>query len=107
MQLINKLSGLLLIASFIAFTSCNNPSTRAENESDKKTAEKANDAKFDNKAEKDAQFLVDAADINLTEMNLGQLASARGSLKETKDLGSMMNADHKKAYDELASLASK
>ena len=98
---------LLLILSIVAFgsMSCNNNNESKPDNKDE--AEKHNDAKFDNKAEKDAQFVVEASDISLTEMSLGQLAENNAMTDDTKELGRMMNRDHKKAYDDLASLAAK
>jgi len=98
---------LFVILSTVALgmVSCNNNDNNAPD--NKNEAEKHNDAKFDNKAEKDAQFVVEAADISLTEMSLGQLAEKNAMTDDTKELGKMMNRDHKKAYDDLASLAAK
>ena len=77
-------------------------------EDPKEAAEDHNDAKFTtNNSEKDAQFLVDAADINLAEVNLGKLASTQGMTKEVRDLGDMMTREHQKAYNDLAALAKK
>jgi putative membrane protein len=87
------------------FLSCNNNDSPRED--DKKNAEKMNDAKFNKEGEKDANFVTDVQDINLTEMNLGQLAASKGMMAETKELGKMMETSHKKAYDDLASLAAK
>ena len=96
---------LLAVISIVAL-SCNN-NNNPDNPDNKKVAEEHNDAKFDNKAEKDAQFAVDAADISLTEMSLGQWAENNAMTDDTKQLGKMMYQDHKKAYDEIASLAAK
>src|SRR5438105_7765325 len=98
---------LLILIAAISLPGCKNSKTENENDA-KNVAEEHNDAKFTtHKSEKDAQFLVDAADINLTEMNLGQLAESKAVMSETKELGAMMHNDHKKAYDDLASLAAK
>jgi putative membrane protein len=96
----------LFMAAVAAFLfACNNSNTTTEDNN--KNAEKMNDAKFNNDSQKDAQFVTDVQDINLKEMNLGQLAASNASMAETKDLGKMMETSHKKAYDELASLAAK
>jgi putative membrane protein len=108
MKTINYFLRGMAIACTIILFSCNNNNTDNDTSKDaKKDAEEHNDAKFDNKPEKDAQFLVDAADISLMEMNLGQLAEKNATLNDTKELGRMMNRDHKKAYDELTALAAK
>jgi putative membrane protein len=96
---------LIAIAFPVIFSACNNDN--GPKEDDKKAAEEVNDAKFNKQGEKDADFVTDAQDINLTEMNLGQLAASKASSADTKDLGKMMQTSHKKAYDDLASLAAK
>jgi putative membrane protein len=100
-------SVLALFAASVIAISCNNNSSNKPQEDNKKAAEERNDAKFQKQGEKDANFVADAQDINLAEQNLGQLAESRGTTKEVKELGKMMQSAHKKAYDELASLATK
>jgi len=104
---------LFAVAAGIAFApACSNDRTAAnndnKNEDPKDAAEDHNDAKFTtNNSEKDAQFLVDAADINLAEANMGKLAATQGMTKEVRELGEMMNREHQKAYDDLTALAKK
>jgi len=103
---------LFAVAAGIAFTpSCSNDHSNADNkvsDDPKEAAEDHNDAKFTtNSSEKDAQFLVDAAEVNLAEISMGKLASTQGMTKEVRELGEMMNGSHQKAYDDLASLAKK
>src|SRR5690349_14414756 len=113
MKRIKQSMFLFAAATAFAFLSaCSNDNSTADNnkksEDPKETAEDHNDAKFStNSSEKDAQFVVDAADINLAEINLGKLASTKGMTKEVRDLGDMMNKDHQKAYDDLSALAKK
>jgi putative membrane protein len=95
---------ILIVFPFVFFACNNNNNVKEDN---KKAAEEMNDAKFNHEGEKDAEFVTDVQDINLTEMNLGQLAAEKASMAETKDLGKMMETSHKKAFDELASLAAK
>lgn len=94
----------LLAASLcIGISSCSNSSKQ---EDTKDVAEEHNDAKFDeNKNEKDAQFLVNAAEINLMEIDLGKLASEKGTSAEVKELGQMMADAHTKAMEELKTLS--
>lgn len=96
------------VSAFIIFaltaSSCGNTN---KPEDTKKTAEEHNDAKFDNKQEADAQFLVSAAEINMEEIQLGQLAQKNGMMAEVKELGKMMEADHSKALNDLQALAAK
>lgn len=106
----NKLFVLALAAGMGFFTSCsnNNADQNSGNQDAKKEAEEHNDAKFtNNNSEKDAQFVVDAADINLAEVSLGKLASTQGMSKDVRELGDMMNRDHQKAYDDLSAMAKK
>ena len=71
-------------------------------------AEDHNEAKFDdNKTEDDAQFLVNAAEINLMEIQLGNLAAEKGSMTEVKEMGKMMVDEHTKNLEELKGLAAK
>src|SRR5437868_6877513 len=102
------MAGLALLA-FNCWIACNNDHTTKDNADNgtKKEADQHNDAKFDNKSEKDADFLAEAANISLVEMNLGQLAETNATSADARDLGKMMNRDHKKAYDDLAALAAK
>lgn len=90
--------------SFIGFSmiSCNNDS-----KDPKKLAEEHNDAKFDDSKEKDAKFLVDAASINLEEIELSQLAETRAVGVKAKELAKMMLDDHKKSLEEVKTLAAK
>jgi len=92
----------LLSMSAFAVTSCN--SNKPEDPKD--IAEEQNDERFDErKSEKDAQFLVEAATINMEEIKLGELAQQKGSLADVKDLGKMMVAEHTKALADLTKLA--
>ena len=77
-------------------------------EDTKEVAEDQNEAKFNTaKKEKDAQFLVNAAETNLEEIMLGQLAQQKGTMKDVKELGKMMEDAHKKSLDGLIGLAGK
>jgi putative membrane protein len=104
---------LFAVAAGIAFApACSNNRTNDDNkktnEDPKETAEDHNDAKFTtNNSEKDAQFLVDAAEVNLEEVSMGKLAASQGMTKEVRELGEMMNREHQKAYDDLSALAKK
>ncbi len=94
---------LSVIISLFFLGSCN---TTQKQEDTKDVAEEHNDAKFDsNNGEKDAQFLVNAAEISMKEIMLGQLAQQIGSTPHVKALGKMMEDAHKKSLDELTTLA--
>jgi putative membrane protein len=99
------LTKLLIAGSVIAmvgFTSCDNKPDDA-----KEAAEERNDEVIEgNRNEKDAQFLVDAADINLMEVHMGRMGATSATMQEVKDFGKKMETAHQKAYDDLAALAS-
>ena len=69
------LKSTLFFSILITLVSCNN-----DQKSDSKdVAEEHNDAKFNNNdTERDAQFLVNASEINLEEMKLAELAQQNG-----------------------------
>jgi putative membrane protein len=95
---------MYLFTALLFVCSCNNQ--KAEDPKD--IAEDHNDAKFDNKdQEKDAQFLVEAASINLEEIQLSQLAQQKSSMADVKMLGKMLEEEHTKSLTELQALASK
>jgi putative membrane protein len=54
----------------------------------------------------DATFVVNVADAGMTEVQLGQLAQQKGTDKEVKDYGAMMEKDHTAAGDKLKAVAS-
>ncbi len=108
MKKIKTLQSVILQLAFITFisfsiTSCDN---KAKTEDSKEVAEDKNDAKLtDNDNEADADFLVDVAEINQEEINLGKLAQEKGSMTDVKELGKMMETAHTKAYTDLSALA--
>jgi putative membrane protein len=101
---------LTSFAAAICIMSCNS-NNGSENNTDqndpKAVAEEHNDAKFDKAKERDAQFLVDAAEINIEEINLSKLAQSQANAADIKDLAKAMEEDHTKAMKELEALASK
>ncbi|MFN3916164.1 MAG: DUF4142 domain-containing protein [Flavobacteriales bacterium] len=107
MKKINHIKGALLQGTFVAtillIASCNNSQ---KPEDTKAVAEEHNEAKFDNnKQKKDAQFLVNASEINLEEIQLGQLARQNGKSVHVKELGKMMEDAHSKSQIDLITLA--
>ncbi len=91
----------ILAAIMLVESSCNNE--------DRRTMDKEyNTVKFSTiEKAKDAQFLVNAAEINLEEVRLGQLAQKNSLVKEVRDLGIMMQEMHLKSLTGLAKLAKK
>lgn len=72
----------------------------------KEAANEYNEKKFDDENTKvDAQFLISAAEINLEEIKLGQLAQQNGGSASVKEMGKMMEDAHTQTYNELAVLA--
>lgn len=57
--------------------------------------------------EKDADFLVKAAEINLDEIMLGEQAHQKSKMADIRDFGEMLKDDHTKSLQELTSLANK
>lgn len=95
----------LAFITFISFSivSCDN---KAKTEDSKEVAEDQNEAKIEGtKNENDAEFLVDVAEINQEEINLGKLAQEKGSMTDVKELGKMMEMAHTKAMTDLSALA--
>ncbi len=71
-------------------------------------AEDQNDGKFNESAdEKNAAFLLKAAEINLEEISLGKLAQTKSANKDIKELGKMMEMAHTKSLADLTVLAAK
>jgi putative membrane protein len=88
----------------LSLGSCKNESKQ---EDPKEVAEDQNDVKFDdnNAKEDDSEFLVDAAEINLAEIEIGKLAQQKGTHPEVKKFGKMLVDDHQKLSNEVKSLA--
>jgi putative membrane protein len=88
---------------FFIAVSCGNSYQTDQTRSE---AEEHNDAKFNNsKSEKDAEFLVNATEINLEEIQLGQLAQKNGTTTDVRELGRMMEAEHTKSLRGITELA--
>ena len=52
-----------------------------------------------------SKFLVNVADVNMTEVQLGQIAKDKATNQRVKDFADMMVKDHSSATDELKNLA--
>jgi putative membrane protein len=102
-QLQNGIKALFIVAIPVCLASCSGK----KSDDSKAVAEDHNEAKFDKAEEKDAQFLVDAASINMEEIRLGELAQKSGTMAEVKQLGKEMQNDHSKALAAVKDLASK
>jgi putative membrane protein len=98
------LAGILMFA-----TSCSENKTVDS----KEAAEQENIAKLttdDRTAvviqnDNDAEFLMEAAEMQLEEISLGKLAQQKGNSAHIKELGKMMEEGHTKSFTELQALA--
>lgn len=95
----------LFIVLAISFASCNEAKKDSNDPKDK--AEEHNDAKFDKAKEKDAQFIVDAAEMELVEIKMAELAEKEASDKEVRELGKLLKDEHQKSFKKLKELAEK
>jgi putative membrane protein len=96
-----KITLKLTIAAFsmlLAF-SCSN------SKDSKDQAENANEEKFNNEGEKEADRLVDAYAMNLYEIRASESAASRASTAEVKKLAAMMVESHTKMNTEIQQLA--
>ena len=94
-------AGLIIIF----LQSCKN---EPKKEDTKEVAEDTNEAKFDSIADKkdDSEFLVDIAEVNLAEIEIGKLAQIKSTNSEVKKLGKMLVDEHTKSASEVSALAS-
>jgi putative membrane protein len=91
----------MLVMAFVL--SCGSPKP----EDSKTIAEDHNEAKFDAADAKDAAFVADAAEMNLEEIELGNLAEKNGMMPEVQKLGQSISMDHLSALKTLKRLALK
>ena len=100
---------ILLVALATGFLACNESTTKDSNDSatvySKESAEDHNEAKFDNKAEKEAQFVVNASSNHLTTIALCNLAMERAVHSDVKTLAGEIKAQHANANRQLEELA--
>jgi putative membrane protein len=99
----NTLLPFAFATAILLTVSCDN---NQKPEDTKEIAEEKNEAKFDSrKQENDAEFLVNAAEINLEEIQLGQLAQQNGKTTHVRELGKMMEEAHTQSMNDLTILA--
>lgn len=97
---------LIVICSLIIFITMGSCSSSKKEKDPKDVAENKNDDKFGKVQEKDAQFIVDAAAINMEEIKLGELAETRATMDNTKQFAQMMVQEHTTGYTQVTQLAS-
>lgn len=74
----------------------------------KKLSDQENKARIDEHSkEKDAQFMVDAAAMNLEVVKLSLLAQQKGVMVDVKDLAIVEESVHSRAMEDMTALASK
>ncbi|MBL0357913.1 MAG: DUF4142 domain-containing protein [Chitinophagaceae bacterium] len=106
-QIRNVQTRLLPVAFFIAailgFSACGGTQKTTDS---KDVAKEQNEAKFTTSSnENDAKFVVNAAEINLEEIKLGQLAQQNGMTDDIKALGKTMTDQHTQTLSDLTALA--
>ena len=101
------LSMLFLGALTLSVQSCNKKAPDTE-----EAAEEQNEAKFGNDStgvdndnkEKDSEFLMAVAEVDMKEIELGKLAQ-KSANADVKALGTMMVTEHSKTSEEVKALA--
>ena len=95
----NSLTGIALVGLLIAVPVV----TSAQAPPRQDTAKESKESKV---ARGDDRFLKQAAEGNLAEVKLGELAAQHAASDGVKQFGTRMSTDHQKAYDELKQIAS-
>lgn len=102
MKFKNKVWGFALMA-LVAF-SCGPKQNTDSNEA----AEESNEDKFQSRdTQKDADFVMEAVESNLAEVELAQLASQKSNSTEIKSVAQLLEKDHSKVLAELRDVAAK
>lgn len=97
---VGQLFVLITIAFFASCKETQNEPTSSD------TAQLSDEAIYQNNVQnQDAQFLVNAAEMNLEEIQFGKLAQQNGSTEHVKELGKLMEEAHTKSLDDLTGLA--
>src|SRR5690606_24592746 len=68
-------------------------------------AEEANEQKFNNAMEDDAEFVVSVADGGMLEVRLAEMAQTKATSQEVKDFAGMILSDHTKVNEELKNIS--
>lgn len=103
--------GKALLSAAVITLSLGTTSCKQEQkpEDSKEAAEDQNEVKFEdnNAKEEDSEYLVDAAENDLKEIEIGKLAQQKGTDAEVKSFGKMLEDDHKKAFEDLKAFSDK
>lgn len=100
-------AGKVILGAGLIILFLNSCKNETKQENSKEVAEDANEAKFDSieSTEDDSEFLVDQAEINLAEIEIGKLAQQKSSNAEVKKFGKMLVDEHTKSASEVSALA--
>jgi putative membrane protein len=101
------LAGRAILGAGLIIIFLNSCKNEPKQEDPKEVAEDANEAKFDSidSKEDDSEFLVDQAEINLAEIEIGKLAQQKSTNTEVKKFGKMLVDEHTKSASEVSALA--
>lgn len=101
------LAGKVILGAGLLLISLNSCKNENKQEDPKEVAEDTNEAKFDSIDDKkdDSEFLVDQAEINLAEIEIGKLALTKSTNPEVKKFGKMLVDEHTKSASEVSALA--
>jgi putative membrane protein len=101
------LAGKLILGAGLIIIFLNSCKNEPKQEDPKEVAEDANEAKFDSidDTKDDSKFLVDQAEINLAEIEIGKLAQIKSTNTEVKNFGKMLVDEHTKSASEVSALA--
>jgi putative membrane protein len=95
---------IFILGTLLLVWGCSNNSS--SDKDSKEIAEDANEERFeDTEREDDIEFVMDAADGGMLEVQLAELAMANGSSAEVKNFAQTMVKDHSQANEELKMLA--
>lgn len=109
MKKTSYLTEVLLLVIFVTTTLITTSCGNNQNSKDSKAiAEERNEAQFDdNKKENDAQFLVNAAEFNLEQIQLAKLAQQKGNTAQVMEMGKTMEVAYTKSFNDLKALANR
>ncbi|MFH6996689.1 DUF4142 domain-containing protein [Flavobacterium sp. FlaQc-57] len=101
------LAGKAILGAGLIIIFLNSCKNETKQEDPKEVAEDTNEAKFDSIADKkdDSEYLVDIAEVNLAEIEIGKLAQQKSTNPEVKKFGKMLVDEHTKSASEVSALA--
>lgn len=105
----NILKNLFFTGTIIVFAFVFNSCKKDKNIDAKEIAQEENEEKFDNSKqdEKDSLYLVEAAETDNKEIEIGKLAQEKSTDPDVKAFGKMMVDDHTQAAGDVKKLAAR